>query len=63
MPRVLYLLLRQQVGNDIPEGQASVTALLNECFELAYELRNEAEERAEENEEPAKEEVTNGVGS
>ena len=37
------------VGNDIPEGQASVTALLNECFELAYELRSEADERAEQN--------------
>ena len=35
------------VGADIPEGQASVTALLNECFEMAYELRNEAEERSE----------------
>lgn len=33
------------VGNDIPEGQGSVTALLAECFEIAYELRTEAEER------------------
>lgn len=40
------------VGNDIPEGQASVTSLLNECFELAYELRSEADERAEEDAEP-----------
>jgi len=32
------------VGNDIPEGQASVTALLAECFELAYELRNDAKD-------------------
>jgi hypothetical protein len=31
------------VGNDIPEGQGSVTSLLAECF--AYDLRNEAEER------------------
>ncbi|KAL1968896.1 hypothetical protein VTN77DRAFT_1257 [Rasamsonia byssochlamydoides] len=27
------------VGNDIPEGQASVNALLAECYDLAYELR------------------------
>ncbi|KAF2013838.1 hypothetical protein BU24DRAFT_424870 [Aaosphaeria arxii CBS 175.79] len=32
------------VGNEIPDGQGSVTQLLEECFELAYELRNEAEE-------------------
>lgn len=30
------------VNGDIPEGQGSVTALLSECFEMAYELRNEA---------------------
>jgi hypothetical protein len=35
------------VGNEIPEGQGSVSALLAECFELAYELRNEADERAQ----------------
>lgn len=32
------------IGDDIPDGQGSVTQLLEECFELAYELRNEAEE-------------------
>lgn len=32
------------IGNEIPDGQASVTQLLEECFEIAYELRNEAEE-------------------
>jgi len=32
------------VNGDIPEGQGSVTALLSECFDLAYELRNEADE-------------------
>lgn len=48
------------IGNDIPEGQGSVSALLAECFDLAYELRNEADERSEEA--PAKEEV-NGVGN
>ena len=33
------------VGSDIPEGQGSVSTLLAECFNLAYELRVEAEER------------------
>ena len=32
------------VGTDIPEGQGSVTALLSECYDLAYELRTAAEE-------------------
>lgn len=32
------------VGDEIPDGQGSVTQLLEECFELAYELRNDAEE-------------------
>lgn len=36
------------IGNDIPEGQGSVTALLSECFELAYDLRTDAEENDEE---------------
>lgn len=31
------------IGDEIPDGQGSVTHLLEECFELAYELRNEAE--------------------
>lgn len=35
------------VGNDIPEGQASVTALLAECFDLAYELRADSERERE----------------
>lgn len=50
------------VGGDIPEGQASVTTLLSECFELAYELRTEAEERKEASEQPAADQV-NGVGN
>lgn len=50
------------VGNDIPEGQASVTALLNECFELAYELRSEADEKNEVDGEPDADEV-NGIGT
>ncbi|CAK4026840.1 related to UPF0662 [Lecanosticta acicola] len=49
------------VGNDIPEGQSSVSALLAECFELAYDLRNDAQERAEE--ETKVPEQLNGVGS
>jgi hypothetical protein len=32
------------VGNEIPDGQGRVTQLLEECFDLAYELRNDAEE-------------------
>jgi len=32
------------VGSDIPDGQGSVTQLLEECFELAYELRLATEE-------------------
>lgn len=32
------------VGNDIPEGQGSVSELLAECFDLSYELRVAAEE-------------------
>lgn len=47
------------VGNDIPEGQGSVTALLAECFDIAYELRTDAEDK---DESPAAEEA-NGVGS
>lgn len=39
-----------------------MTALLNECFELAYDLRSEADERNEENGEPESDEL-NGVGS
>lgn len=50
------------VGNDIPEGQGSVTALLAECFDLAYDLRTEAEERNEDSEAASAEQV-NGVGS
>ncbi|KAL1586773.1 hypothetical protein WHR41_04470 [Cladosporium halotolerans] len=51
-----------RVGNDIPEGQGSVIALLAECFDLAYELRTEAEEKDEVKGTPPAEE-TNGVGS
>ncbi|ORY03939.1 hypothetical protein BCR34DRAFT_667270 [Clohesyomyces aquaticus] len=36
------------VGTDIPDGQGSVTQLLEECFELSYELRMDAEESSAE---------------
>ncbi|KAF2461290.1 hypothetical protein BDY21DRAFT_278099 [Lineolata rhizophorae] len=35
------------VGEDIPDGQAAVTQLLEECFDMAYELRSAAEEEEE----------------
>ncbi|KAK4219729.1 hypothetical protein QBC37DRAFT_272316 [Rhypophila decipiens] len=38
------------VGDDIPEGQGSVSGLLAECFELSYELRVAAEESEEKEE-------------
>jgi len=43
------------VGNEIPDGQGSVTQLLEECFELAYELRNDAEESSSADQTPASE--------
>ena len=33
------------VGSDIPEGQGSVSGLLEECFDLQHDLKVEAEER------------------
>jgi hypothetical protein len=36
------------VGNDIPEGQGSVSELLAECFELNYELKIAAETESDE---------------
>lgn len=50
------------VGNDIPEGQGSVTALLAECFDLAYDLRTEALERQEEAQKSQPVQMSNGVG-
>lgn len=38
------------VGNDIPEGQASINALLAECYELAYDLRAAVDEDKEDRE-------------
>lgn len=34
---------KYMVGQDIPEGQGSVNALLAECFDIMYDLRIEAE--------------------
>lgn len=34
------------VGDEVPDGQGRVTQLLEECFELAYDLRNDAEEES-----------------
>ena len=50
------------VGNDVPDGQAAVTSLLAECFDLAYEMRNEAEDRNED-ENRLRPEESNGVGT
>lgn len=36
------------VNGDIPEGQGSVTGLLSECFELAFDLRELSQEKEEE---------------
>lgn len=33
------------VGSDIPEGQASINALLAECYDLVYDLRTSLVER------------------
>lgn len=35
------------VGNDVPEGQGSVSELLAECFDLSYELKVAVEELEE----------------
>lgn len=44
------------VGDEIPDGQANVIELLEECFELAYELRVQAEDESEEEKKDEKEE-------
>ena len=50
------------VNGDIPEGQASVSSLLSECFEMAYELRADAEkEDCDEREDKADEEEEYGM--
>ena len=42
------------VGDDIPDGQANVIELLEECYELLYELRDDVDgEQTQEREEAA----------
>jgi hypothetical protein len=36
------------VGEDIPDGQGAVIALMEECFELSYQLREQAQGASEE---------------
>lgn len=36
------------IGDDIPDGQGAVISLMEECFELSYQLREQAEEASEE---------------
>ncbi|KAL6703213.1 hypothetical protein ACN47E_010075 [Coniothyrium glycines] len=43
------------VGNEIPDGQGRVIQLIEECFELAYELRNDAEDNNSANATPQSE--------
>lgn len=33
-----------KVGSDVPEGQASINALLGECFDIQQELKAAAED-------------------
>ncbi|CAO2658749.1 Nn.00g064720.m01.CDS01 [Neocucurbitaria sp. VM-36] len=43
------------VGDEIPDGQGRVTQLLEDCFELAYDLRNDAENSSSEEATPQSE--------
>lgn len=36
------------IGEDIPDGQGAVISLMEECFELSYQLREQAQEANEE---------------
>ena len=45
------------VGKDIPDGQAAVVALLEDCFELTYQLKAQAEENEKAESEKVKDEV------
>ena len=45
------------VGNDIPDGQAHVVELLEECFDRLYELKTEAEIEDQQTQEPGNEEI------
>jgi len=46
------------VNGEIPEGQGSITTLLSECFEVAYELRADAEREEAEDDDDEDEERT-----
>jgi hypothetical protein len=45
------------VGNDIPDGQAAVVTLLEDCFDLAYQLKVQAEEGEKDDSEPETDEA------
>jgi len=47
------------VGDEIPDGQAAVVQLMEDCFDLAFQLRYQAEENEKEEEEE-EEEVVDG---
>jgi Protein of unknown function (DUF2408) len=39
------------VSGEIPEGQAAVTALMEDCYEIVYQLRYQAEETSKDDQE------------
>ena len=45
------------VGNDIPDGQANIIELLEECFEMLHDLKIEIDEEEQQHQEPSNEEV------
>ena len=45
------------VGNDIPDAQANVIELLEECFEMLHELKVDADEEERQAPEPGNEEA------
>jgi len=51
------------VGNEIPDGQAAVVQLMEDCFELAFQLRYQAEEndKSEEDATDGKVEVDDSI--
>lgn len=40
-----------KVGGEIPEGQAALTGLMEDCFDMVYQLRYQAEEASKEDDE------------
>ncbi|KAF2399053.1 hypothetical protein EJ06DRAFT_583034 [Trichodelitschia bisporula] len=51
------------IGADIPDGQAALTQLLEECFEIMFKLRETADEAEERAEAGAEEPTIGGVNS